>query len=76
MLNYFRYAPESPDGAPSEERPVTIDIGTNLLIGADRPRLLAEVDNVLRGTFKSGARPPLWDGKATERVMEVLGKVL
>jgi len=54
------------------ERPITIDVGTNVLIGADRQRLLSELDQVIAGTFKSGAQPPLWDGLAAPRIVEIL----
>ena len=53
------------------ERPVTVSIGTNLLIGFDYRRLEEEVDRALAGTFKKGAIPPLWDGRAAERIADV-----
>jgi len=58
------------------ERPVTINVGTNLLIGLDHDRLEQEVDLVLAGKGKKGAAPPLWDGKASERIADVMTKVL
>jgi UDP-N-acetylglucosamine 2-epimerase (non-hydrolysing) len=53
------------------ERPVTVSIGTNILIGFDYPRLEAEVGRALDGTFKKGGIPPLWDGRAAERIAEI-----
>ncbi len=53
------------------ERPVTVTLGTNLLIGFDYRRLEAEVERVLAGTFKKGVIPPLWDGRAGERIADV-----
>lgn len=50
------------------ERPVTITMGTNLLIGADLERLHAELKLVLEGRGKQGKCPPLWDGHASERI--------
>lgn len=54
------------------ERPATITHGTNRLIGNDRSQILAALDTAL-GT-RSGAHPvpPLWDGKAAERIASVL----
>ena len=58
------------------ERPVTVDEGTNVLAGTDPVRIIAEVRKVLRGEGKQGRRPHLWDGKAAERIVEVLAAEL
>jgi UDP-N-acetylglucosamine 2-epimerase (non-hydrolysing) len=50
------------------ERPVTIEQGTNTLVGRDRRRVLDAVDAVLRGQGKRGRIPELWDGRAAERI--------
>ncbi len=50
------------------ERPITVELGTNILVGRDTGRLLQEMDAILRRTRRSGAVPPLWDGKAAERI--------
>jgi UDP-N-acetylglucosamine 2-epimerase (non-hydrolysing) len=57
---------------PNTERWVTVEVGTNLLIGADMPRLRDEVGRILRGEGKRGVIPPLWDGQAAERIAAVL----
>jgi UDP-N-acetylglucosamine 2-epimerase (non-hydrolysing) len=54
------------------ERPVTVDEGTNVLAGTDPDRIVAEARRVLRGEGKQGHRPHLWDGRAAERIVEVL----
>ncbi len=54
------------------ERPVTIEIGTNILIGDDTIKLRTEVLTILAGNGKQGAIPPLWDGHASERIAEVI----
>lgn len=54
------------------ERPVTVTMGTNILIGHDWGRLNSEVAKILAGKAKTGSIPPLWDGHAGERIAEVL----
>lgn len=54
------------------ERPVTVRIGTNQLIGQDMTQLVSEVENILSGSAKKGQIPPLWDGKASKRIADVL----
>jgi UDP-N-acetylglucosamine 2-epimerase (non-hydrolysing) len=54
------------------ERPVTVEIGTNVLVGRDMQLLRAEVRKVLDGHGKRGQVPPLWDGKAGERIADVV----
>ncbi len=50
------------------ERPITVEQGSNLLIGADLDRLRLEVARILREGGRPGRVPPLWDGKASERI--------
>jgi UDP-N-acetylglucosamine 2-epimerase (non-hydrolysing) len=50
------------------ERPVTVSIGTNILVGQDMGRLRSEVEKILSDGRKRGGIPPLWDGKASERI--------
>jgi UDP-N-acetylglucosamine 2-epimerase (non-hydrolysing) len=54
------------------ERPVTIEQGTNQLVGLDPARVLAAAHKVLSGDYPKGRRPPLWDGRAAERIVEIL----
>lgn len=54
------------------ERPVTIDEGTNTLVGYSEQRILQEVDNIQQGLGKSGRVPELWDGRAANRIAEAL----
>jgi UDP-N-acetylglucosamine 2-epimerase (non-hydrolysing) len=57
---------------PNTERPVTVDMGTNTMIGLDFERLKAEVRTILNGGAKEGQIPPLWDGKASERIADII----
>jgi UDP-N-acetylglucosamine 2-epimerase (non-hydrolysing) len=54
------------------ERPATVTDGTNRVVGTRPERLLAEVERVLDGDRPPPRRPPLWDGRAAERVADVL----
>jgi UDP-N-acetylglucosamine 2-epimerase (non-hydrolysing) len=54
------------------ERPVTVSIGSNLLVGRDMDRLKLEAGKILSGNAKSGSIPQLWDGKAGQRIADVL----
>jgi UDP-N-acetylglucosamine 2-epimerase (non-hydrolysing) len=56
------------------ERPVTVSIGTNKLIGRDMSLLKSEIGDILNGGAKKGGVPPLWDGKASERIAEIIIK--
>ncbi|MEO8992433.1 MAG: UDP-N-acetylglucosamine 2-epimerase (non-hydrolyzing) [Nitrosospira sp.] len=58
------------------ERPVTVDEGSNVVVGTDPARIVAEVRKVLRGEGKQGRRPHLWDGRAAQRIVEVLASEL
>jgi UDP-N-acetylglucosamine 2-epimerase (non-hydrolysing) len=54
------------------ERPVTVDEGTNTLVGSDPSRILDEARRVLAGGGKRGRVPELWDGAAAQRIVAVL----
>lgn len=54
------------------ERPVTVEEGTNILAGTDEPRILAAVGRILRGEGRVGRTPALWDGRAAERIVDII----
>jgi len=54
------------------ERPVTLSLGTNVLVGHDGEKLRSEMCNIIDGKVKPGTIPPLWDGHAGERIAEIL----
>ena len=58
------------------ERPETITIGTNELIGTDPSKLPPALARLMAGQWKKGAIPPKWDGKAAERIVEHLERLL
>ena len=57
------------------ERPETVDIGTNILLSFDEKLISEAIDQLLAGDWKSGKVPLFWDGKASERIVEVLERI-
>jgi UDP-N-acetylglucosamine 2-epimerase (non-hydrolysing) len=59
------------------ERPVTVTLGTNVMVGQERDKLSFGLSKIIAGKAKKGTIPPLWDGHAAERIADVLqtGKV-
>lgn len=60
----------------STERPETVTIGTNELIGTDPTAIKPALDTLFAGQWKKGAIPDLWDGRTGERIVAVLEKLL
>lgn len=57
------------------ERPETITIGTNELVGTDPKNIAPHLNKLFKGAWKEGKVPEKWDGKAAERIVEVLLKL-
>jgi UDP-N-acetylglucosamine 2-epimerase (non-hydrolysing) len=54
--------------------PITHEKGTNILVGSDCQKLKEEAFKILSGKGKKGSIPELWDGKAAERIVEILAR--
>jgi UDP-N-acetylglucosamine 2-epimerase (non-hydrolysing) len=54
------------------ERPITVSLGTNVIVGQDRKKLSSELTRIVEGKAKKGTIPPLWDGKTGERIADIL----
>jgi UDP-N-acetylglucosamine 2-epimerase (non-hydrolysing) len=54
------------------ERPETVILGTNELLGTDPAALKPALDRLFAGTWKKGSIPELWDGKAGNRIVNAL----
>jgi UDP-N-acetylglucosamine 2-epimerase (non-hydrolysing) len=54
------------------ERPITITKGTNTLMDIDVNSILKVIDSINLKSYKAGEIPPLWDGKATERIFKLI----
>src|SRR5207237_7485677 len=55
------------------ERPITIEMGTNILVGIDKEKIKQTASEILSNNTKKDAKiPPLWDGRAAERICNQL----
>ncbi len=54
------------------EHPETVSIGTNELVGESPEKLMAALDKWNRGEWKQGSLPDRWDGRAAERIVQIL----
>jgi len=61
---------------PNTERPITVDEGTNTLVGADRSRIMTSVDDIIHNGGKRGRIPEYWDGKAAPRIAQHMAQWL
>ena len=59
----------------STERPETITMGTNELVGTDPKKLVPYLEKIMSGNWKKGSIPPLWDGKAAVRIVQKLEEI-
>jgi UDP-N-acetylglucosamine 2-epimerase (non-hydrolysing) len=57
------------------ERPETVEIGTNELIGTDPLNLPPAFNKLFNGDWKKGDIPPLWDGKTGTRIIQKLDEL-
>jgi UDP-N-acetylglucosamine 2-epimerase (non-hydrolysing) len=57
------------------ERPITCEVGTNVIVGNDREEILRQALKVLRGDVARGRVPEKWDGRAAERIVEILANL-
>lgn len=53
------------------ERPVTIEKGTNYLVGRDKNKIIKYVRNILKGKVKKRKVPEFWDGRTAERIVGI-----
>ncbi len=57
------------------ERPITVEVGTNQLLGNNLELAEQKANEILDGNKKNGSIPELWDGKAAERIVKILSKI-
>jgi len=55
------------------ERPITVEMGTNVVVGTDTSKIISAATSALNGSTKTTLRqPPLWDGHTSERILDAL----
>jgi UDP-N-acetylglucosamine 2-epimerase (non-hydrolysing) len=55
------------------ERPITVEMGTNVVVGTDTAKIIAAAAAALNGSAKGPTQlPPLWDGRTSERILDAL----
>ena len=54
------------------ERPVTVNVGTNIIVGANKNRIIKETNRILLGNEKKGKIPKYWDGKTASIIVKIL----
>lgn len=57
---------------PNTERPITVEVGTNELLPRTASAIVDAVNRVVEGRWKSGTRPPLWDGRSAARIVDAI----
>ena len=58
------------------ERPVTAEVGSNLVVGTEPEKILSGYRAIMRGDGRLPATPPLWDGHAAERIVKIMAEQL
>jgi UDP-N-acetylglucosamine 2-epimerase (non-hydrolysing) len=61
---------------PNTERPVTVTEGTNTLVPFDIAVIKKYIDEIENNSYKKGAIPELWDGKSTQRILNIISSHL
>jgi UDP-N-acetylglucosamine 2-epimerase (non-hydrolysing) len=59
----------------STERPETLSVGTNELVGTDPGAIPPALERLFNGKWKKGGIPELWDGRAAERIVDALVRI-
>ena len=59
----------------STERPETVTMGTNELLGTNPDAIAPAMQKLLSGNWKKGTIPPLWDGNTAERIIDIICKL-
>jgi UDP-N-acetylglucosamine 2-epimerase (non-hydrolysing) len=57
------------------ERPITCEVGTNVVVGNNRVKILQHASAILKGEVSPGKVPEKWDGKAAERIVQILANL-
>jgi UDP-N-acetylglucosamine 2-epimerase (non-hydrolysing) len=58
------------------ERPITVEVGSNVLAGTCPDKVKRTIDQVMSGDIQPGVVPDLWDGQAAERIVDIIEATL
>lgn len=58
------------------ERPITVEMGTNEIVGLDEKKIKESIEKIMKGEWKHAQKIETWDGHAAERIIEILHKEL
>jgi UDP-N-acetylglucosamine 2-epimerase (non-hydrolysing) len=61
---------------PNTERPITTEVGTSRVVGTDPDGIIAGWRDIQGGRWPRGKIPEKWDGKAAQRIVQVMSKVV
>jgi UDP-N-acetylglucosamine 2-epimerase (non-hydrolysing) len=59
----------------STERPETVTIGTNEMVGTNPENIIPFLRKMTSGKWKKGSIPQLWDGKTSERIVNIISEL-
>jgi len=59
----------------STERPETVTQGTNEIVGTNPEDIVPFLKKLVRGDWKSGSIPELWDGKTADRIVKIIASL-
>ena len=59
----------------STERPETVTMGTNEIVGNDPNNIVTYLKKLVNGEWKTGGIPELWDGKTAGRIVDIIAKL-
>ena len=58
------------------ERPSTTNVGSNVIVGTDRDKIVSEFDKIINNENKESKVPKLWDGHTSERIVKIIAEKL
>ena len=56
------------------ERPITVQIGSNQIVGTDPERIVIAYRKIINGDWREPRIPKLWDGRAAERIVDIISE--
>jgi len=60
----------------STGRPITVELGTNKIVGINKNVIVTEANKIIENTVKNRKIPKYWDGKTAERIIRLINNKL